>query len=41
MNRLMTAAAAAALAAGATVAGAETLRVSHQWSEGDVRHKAA
>jgi len=41
MNRLMTAAAAAALAAGATVAEAETLRVSHQWSESDVRHQVA
>ncbi|MGG7643291.1 TRAP transporter substrate-binding protein DctP [Rhodovulum sp. YNF3179] len=34
-------AAAAALFAGSFAAGAETLRLSHQWSEGDVRHKVA
>lgn len=41
MNRYTTVAVAAALAAVAGAAGAETLRVSHQWSEGDVRHKVA
>ena len=41
MNRYTTAAAAAAIAAVAGTAGAETLRVSHQWSEGDVRHQVA
>lgn len=34
-------AAAAALFAGGLAADAETLRLSHQWSEGDVRHKVA
>lgn len=37
----MTAAVAAVLFAGTVTAQAETLRLSHQWSEGDVRHKVA
>jgi len=41
MNRLMFAATAATLFAVAGAASAEPLRVSHQWSEGDVRHKVA
>jgi TRAP-type C4-dicarboxylate transport system substrate-binding protein len=37
----MTTAVAAVLFAGGVTANAETLRLSHQWSEGDVRHKVA
>ena len=39
MKHLLTASALALLMAGA--AGAETLKLSHQWSEGDVRHQVA
>jgi len=41
MKFLTATTAAAALFAGGLAAQAETLRLSHQWSEGDVRHKVA
>ena len=41
MTYFRTAAAVAALALGTTAAQAADLRLSHQWSEGDVRHKVA
>ena len=41
MKFATTFAAAAAIFGGSLAAQAETLRLSHQWSEGDVRHKVA
>ena len=41
MNTIRMGALALMLAGTATVAGAETLRLSHQWSENDVRHQVA
>ncbi len=43
MTRRIIAASALAVvvAAGASGAWAETLKLSHQWSEGDVRHQVA
>lgn len=40
-SKLLSAAAALALIASATVASATELRLSHQWSNNDVRHKVA
>lgn len=41
MTRKLSVTAAAALALAAHVANAEELRISHQWSENDVRHQVA